>query len=108
MLKSWTFLYRPELKNNIGIPGFAGLYGTSMIGMSKPYGGSETDEEKFFAAMRKLAPNVHTVKTASIGWVQPFLTKEIVAAETAGADAAAGAEGGRAHRYCRAEGILSC
>lgn len=89
MLRSWAFLYRPELKNNIGIPGFAGLYGTSMIGMSKIYGGSETDEEKFFAAMKRLAPNVHTVKTAAIGWVQPFLSKDIVACETAEADAAA-------------------
>jgi putative spermidine/putrescine transport system substrate-binding protein len=89
MLKSWEFLYRPELKNQIGIPGFQGLYGASMIGMSKPYGGSEFEEDKFFAAMRRLAPNVHLVKTQAVGWVQPFLSKEIVACESAGTDAAA-------------------
>jgi spermidine/putrescine-binding protein len=89
MLKSWTFLYRPELKNQVGIPGFKGEYGASMIGVSKPYGGSEYDEEKFFAAMRKLAPNIHTVKTSAVGWAQPFLSQEVVAVEAAEVDATA-------------------
>lgn len=89
MLKSWTFLYRPELKNQIGISAFGGQSGSSLISISKPYGGSEFDEEKFFAAMRKLAPNVHTVKTSAIGWVQQLLSKEIVAAQAGEEDATA-------------------
>ena len=89
MLKSWTFLYRPELKNQIGLGGFQGQYGSSTICMTKPYGGSEYDEEKFFAAMRKLAPNVHMIKSGAVGWVHPFLSKEVVAAEADQVDAAA-------------------
>jgi hypothetical protein len=30
-----------------------------MISMGYPYGGTEKDIEKFFVAMKKLAPNVH-------------------------------------------------
>jgi spermidine/putrescine-binding protein len=89
MLKSWTFLYRPELKNQIGISAFGGQSGSSLISIPKPYGGSEFDEEKFFAAMRKLAPNVHTIKTSAIGWVQQLLSKEIVAAQAGEEDATA-------------------
>jgi putative spermidine/putrescine transport system substrate-binding protein len=89
MLKSWTFLYRPELKNQVGLGGFEGQYGASSIVITKPYGGSEYQEEKFFAAMRKVAPNVHMIKPGSVGWVQPFLSKEVVAAEGDAVDAAA-------------------
>jgi putative spermidine/putrescine transport system substrate-binding protein len=89
MLRSWTFLYRAELKDQVGIPGFKGEYGASMIGVSKAYGGSEYDEDKFFAAMRKLAPNIHMTKTSAVGWVQPFLSKEVVAVEAAEVDATA-------------------
>lgn len=86
MLKSWTFLYRPELKNKIAVAGFSSGYGGFMIGMSKPYGGSENDEEKFFAAMKKLAPNVHTVPAGS-SYVPLFLSKEIVASQGTPPDA---------------------
>lgn len=87
MLKSWRFLYRPELKNNIGISGFSGQYGAHNICMTKPFGGSETNEEAFFAAMKRVAPNVHVIKTGAIGYDQLFLSKEIVAASAGEIDA---------------------
>lgn len=87
MLKSWRFLYRPELKNNIGISGFSGGYGSHNIAMTKPFGGSEQDEEAFFSAMKRVAPNVHVIKTGAIGYDQLFLSKEIVAASAGEIDA---------------------
>lgn len=77
MLKSWKFLYRPELKDQIAIAGFGAGFGGFMIGMSMPYGGSENDEEAFFAAMEQLAPNVHTIPEAT--YVPLFQSKEVVA-----------------------------
>lgn len=85
MLSSWKFLYRPELKNQIAIAPFTGLYGATLIGASMPYGGSENDEEAFFAAMRKLAPNVRTIPQSS--FVPLFQTKEVVASMGSPADA---------------------
>jgi spermidine/putrescine-binding protein len=81
MLNSWKFLYRPELKNNISIPPFSGGYGAALVGLSKVYGGSEYNEAKFFAAMKKLAPNVHTIPTG-IDVTQQFQTQEVIAATT--------------------------
>lgn len=85
MLSSWKFLYRPELKNQIAIAPFSGLYGATLIGASMPYGGSEHDEEAFFSAMRRLAPNVRTIPTSS--FVPLFQTHEVVASMGSPADA---------------------
>jgi putative spermidine/putrescine transport system substrate-binding protein len=93
MLRSWKFLYRPELKDNIAIAGFDSGYGTFMIGASKPYGGSENNEEAFFAAMKQLAPNVHTVPAGS-SYVPLFLSKEIVASMGTPVDAQQLIQGG--------------
>jgi spermidine/putrescine-binding protein len=91
MLKSWTFLYRPELKNQISITGFSGSYGSAMISMGYPYGGTEKDIEKFFAAMKKLAPNVHHATEGAggggIGQLTQFKNKEVVAAQNNMVDA---------------------
>jgi spermidine/putrescine-binding protein len=76
MLKTWDFLYRPELKDQIVVQRFD--TDGAMVGMSKVKGGSEFDEEKFFAAMKTLAPNVH-VQAAGNDWAQLFQSEEVVA-----------------------------
>jgi putative spermidine/putrescine transport system substrate-binding protein len=81
MLSTWEFLYRPELRDQIGLSGFSGLGGATMVGISKVKGGSEHDEDAFFAAMKELAPNVH-VEATGVDYSQLFLSEEIVAACT--------------------------
>jgi spermidine/putrescine-binding protein len=85
MLNSWSFAYRPELRDQLSVEGFEGNFGSAMIMMSKVYGGSESDEDAFFAAMRKLAPNIHAL-ASGIGYSQLFLSGEIVAAVGVGTD----------------------
>lgn len=53
--KSWKDLWRPEYKSRIAIFDFANLYGQGFYDMVRQI---EGDEEKAFAALKKLRPNV--------------------------------------------------
>jgi spermidine/putrescine-binding protein len=80
MLNSWAFLWRPELKDQISLNGFESGLGTAYIGETMHMGGSQTDEDAFFKAMKALAPNVHLDlgATSGIGELQLFQSKEIM------------------------------
>jgi putative spermidine/putrescine transport system substrate-binding protein len=59
---SWDDLWKPEFKGRVGITGMGSSLGTAfMVDIAKLRGGSETDLEPAFKAMRELLPNVGAI-----------------------------------------------
>lgn len=59
---SWEDLWRPEYKGRVGITGLGSSLGTAfMVEIAKLNGGSETNIEPGFEAMKKLLPNVGAI-----------------------------------------------
>jgi putative spermidine/putrescine transport system substrate-binding protein len=68
--KNWSDLERPEFKNSLIIPPVSNTYGMyTLVELARLHGGSETDIEPGFAALKKIAPNVvdWTTTFAKIG-----------------------------------------
>ena len=59
---SWEDLWKPEYKGRVGITGLGSSLGTAfMVEIAKLNGGSETNIEPAFEAMKKLLPNVGAI-----------------------------------------------
>ncbi len=59
---SWADLWKPEYKGRVGITGLGSSLGTAfLIEIAKMHGGSETDVEPGFEALKTLLPNVGAV-----------------------------------------------
>ena len=59
---SWEDLWKPEYKGRVGITGLGSSLGTAfMVEIAKMNGGSETNIEPAFEAMKKLLPNVGAI-----------------------------------------------
>lgn len=59
---SWEDLWKPEYKGRVGITGMGSSLGTAfMVEIAKMHGGSETNIEPAFEAMKKLLPNVGAI-----------------------------------------------
>jgi putative spermidine/putrescine transport system substrate-binding protein len=59
---SWEDLWKPEYKGRVGITGLASSLGTAfMVEIAKLNGGSETNIEPAFDALKKLLPNVGAI-----------------------------------------------
>ncbi|MGJ4995085.1 ABC transporter substrate-binding protein [Bradyrhizobium sp. HKCCYLS3077] len=59
---SWEDLWKPEYKGRVGITGMGSSLGTAfMVEIAKLNGGSETNLEPAFEAMKKLLPNVGAI-----------------------------------------------
>ena len=62
---SWEDLWKPEYKGRVGITGLASSLGTAfMVEIAKLHGGSETNIEPAFDAVKKLLPNVGAIATS--------------------------------------------
>jgi putative spermidine/putrescine transport system substrate-binding protein len=62
---SWEDLWNPEYKGRVGITGLASSLGTAfMVEIAKLHGGSETNIEPAFDAVKKLLPNVGAIATS--------------------------------------------
>lgn len=60
----WKDLFKPEYARHLGLTGFQTTFGTMcLIEIAKAFGGSETDIEPAFAAIRKILPDVAAVAT---------------------------------------------
>lgn len=60
--KSWLDLFEEPYVSKLGLTGFQTTFGTvSLIEMAKKLGGSDTDMEPLFAAMKKILPKVAAV-----------------------------------------------
>jgi putative spermidine/putrescine transport system substrate-binding protein len=59
---SWLDLWKPEYKGRVGITGMGSSLGTSwMVEIAKLHGGSESNMEPAFEAVKKLLPNLGAV-----------------------------------------------
>jgi putative spermidine/putrescine transport system substrate-binding protein len=59
---SWEDMWKPEYKGRVGITGLASSLGTAfMVEIAKLHGGSETNIEPAFDAVKKLLPNVGAI-----------------------------------------------
>jgi putative spermidine/putrescine transport system substrate-binding protein len=59
---SWEDLWKPEYKGRVGITGMGSSLGTAfMVEIAKMNGGSETNIEPAFEAIKKLLPNVGAI-----------------------------------------------
>ena len=59
---SWEDLWKPEYKGRVGITGLGSSLGTAfMVEIAKMHGGSETNIEPAFEAVKKLLPNVGAI-----------------------------------------------
>ncbi len=59
---SWEDLWKPEYKGRVGLTGLGSSLGTAfMVEVAKMYGGSETNIEPAFEAVKKLLPNVGAI-----------------------------------------------
>jgi len=59
---SWEDLWKPEYKGRVGITGLASSLGTAfMVEIAKMHGGSDTNIEPAFDAIKKLLPNVGAI-----------------------------------------------
>lgn len=59
---SWEDLWKPEYKGRVGITGLGSSLGTAfMVEVAKMYGGSDTNIEPAFEAVKKLLPNVGAI-----------------------------------------------
>jgi putative spermidine/putrescine transport system substrate-binding protein len=59
---SWEDLWKPEYKGRVGITGMGSSLGTAfMVEIAKLNGGSETNLEPAFEAMKKMMPNVGAI-----------------------------------------------
>lgn len=59
---SWEDLWKPEYKGRVGITGLGSSLGTAfMVEIAKIHGGSETNVEPAFDAIKKLLPNVGAI-----------------------------------------------
>jgi putative spermidine/putrescine transport system substrate-binding protein len=59
---SWEDLWKPEYKGRVGITGLASSLGSAfLVEIAKLYGGSETNVEPGFEALKKLLPNVGAI-----------------------------------------------
>lgn len=59
---SWEDMWKPEYKGRVGITGLGSSLGTAfMVEIAKLNGGSETNIEPAFEAMKKLLPNVGAI-----------------------------------------------
>lgn len=64
--KGWADLFTPDYAKHLGLTGFQTTFGTtSLIEMSKVFGGSETDVEPVFAKIQEILPNVAAVAQPS-------------------------------------------
>ena len=62
---SWEDMWNPEYKGRVGITGLASSLGTAfMVEIAKLHGGSETNIEPAFEAVKKLLPNVGAIATS--------------------------------------------
>jgi putative spermidine/putrescine transport system substrate-binding protein len=62
--KGWKDLLKPEFVTHLGLTGFQTTFGTMcLIEIAKAFGGSETDVEPAFAALREVLPKVAAVAT---------------------------------------------
>jgi putative spermidine/putrescine transport system substrate-binding protein len=60
----WKDLFKPEFAKHLGLTGFQTTFGTMcIIEIAKAFGGSETDVEPAFTAIRKILPDVAAVST---------------------------------------------
>jgi putative spermidine/putrescine transport system substrate-binding protein len=56
---SWEDLWKPEYKGRVGLTGMGSSLGTAfMVEIAKMHGGSETNIEPAFAAMKQLLPSI--------------------------------------------------
>ncbi|MBF2046032.1 MAG: ABC transporter substrate-binding protein [Leptolyngbya sp. IPPAS B-1204] len=59
---SWADLWKPEYKGRVGITNMSSTLGTGwMVEIAKMHGGSETDLEPAFKAVKELLPNVAAI-----------------------------------------------
>src|SRR5262249_59040001 len=59
---SWEDLWKPEYKGRVGITGMASSLGTAfMVEIAKMNGGSDTNIEPAFDAIKRLLPNVGAI-----------------------------------------------
>jgi putative spermidine/putrescine transport system substrate-binding protein len=59
---SWEDLWKPEYKGRVGITGLGSSLGTAfMVEVAKMHGGSDTNIEPAFEAVKKLLPNVGAI-----------------------------------------------
>ena len=60
--KGWKDLFEPKYNNKVGISGFGTTFGTSsLIEISKQYGGSLTNVDPAFEVLKKWLPNVAVI-----------------------------------------------
>lgn len=65
-ITSWADLLRPDLKGYVSIPDISTTFGPATVVMlARAFGGSQTNVEPAWTALKKLAPNLTTVYTVS-------------------------------------------